>query len=859
MSAGSLLSAYQGQLADGGSSSISAPLVITIDDANTNTSSSSSSAGKSSATTAITVTVRSLEQALYAIPKTDFHCHLNGSISVPLLAHLERISRIATTTTTTTLPTSTPLPVNSSAKSGGGGGGSGAATSKEETILVFDSAAKRQSNILSSTAGNDNSSSHNAETRMQYCFAVFDNIYKLMTNLAFTRLAVQDMVLCSAAERVFAMEIRTSLRDGMTMSFAGSPSPSPASGSIDNSNSIRGVASAATAAAVEKEKECWSRVVTKREYVDAVVATVGHLLGSPSGVICFSTGKLLERPTPAWEADFSRIYGFLLLQQQPRQSHQQQKKDDCRMEEQRMHTVMTNAVAFAKSSMHVRLLVSVNRSGTVAAAHEATAIATAVQSDQLRDFYRWCVSGPLNSNSNGEGGVCRGVSEVLRATCWVTGIDLSGHCYKGSFNELEPIFSTARAGNGNGIDDDSGTTGGSINSTAVVVAASLGLTYHGGEKDDAGELAAMIASGPERWGHLVFTDPLNRAAILRRHDAIELCITSNLLTGGHNSVRDHHITGILDTWRQLRQEEEEEAKEEASVAMGQSGGCECLVDLLCNEGVYTCSAQLRLNRRLQRHSSDRERKWNQALMRSVAAGAIPNISFHTDDRGVFGTTAAHELLLASQHPLINGNATPTPPTTVPQSASAPSVTVEVIATPITQQEPASEDKGDGGGLSDADTRVVTAMRLLARLSLLNVFEVHWAVVLLALYVEHKQQQQRGTANTSNRNSDNTCCSCAASSLESAVAALAESEGTWSESWPAFVAVLGAIVNKAEEEETGGSGDTNAATGTGDAERKGSGRCACGTTTAATTMSLSLPARLSALESRWLTECFDRAA
>jgi adenosine deaminase len=107
----------------------------------------------------------------------------------------------------------------------------------------------------------------------------------------------------------------------------------------------------------------------------------------------------------------------------------------------------------------------------------------------------------------------------------------------------------------------------------------------------------MVAFCPDRYGHLVFTDRANLEQILtQQRRPIELCLSSNLLTTGHDSLDAHHI-------HQLEFHAE---------------------DYLAAHG---CLSSV--------HSPTKvDRSW---------------ISINTDDRGVFNTTLARELEILLSH------------------------------------------------------------------------------------------------------------------------------------------------------------------------------------------------------------------
>jgi adenosine deaminase len=105
----------------------------------------------------------------FCLPKVELHAHLNGSISMALLRHLRSLRDSTASASATTL-------------------------SMDDNMLETIKDPKE---------------------RMSYCFRVFDCVYQVMDNLAYTRLAVQDVLLHYAAEGTVFLELRTSLREGL--------------------------------------------------------------------------------------------------------------------------------------------------------------------------------------------------------------------------------------------------------------------------------------------------------------------------------------------------------------------------------------------------------------------------------------------------------------------------------------------------------------------------------------------------------------------------------------------------------------------------------------------------------------------
>ncbi|KAG5484220.1 hypothetical protein CUR178_07376 [Leishmania enriettii] len=561
-----------------------------------------------------------LASALHRVPKLDLHCHLNGSVSVPLLAHLER------------LLIHDGVPV-----SGWDGGDAGGKAGDDVVRHFFSSLEKRSQNVLAASLvdKDDGAAAATPAERMHYCFAVFDAIYKVMTNLAFTRLAVQDMLFTSAEENIFVMEIRTSMRDGLRRTFR------------------RG--------ADDEE-------VTKQMYVDTVIETVEHILSG--GLVDFTTGELLSAEASAqvlvwgaqkgaaldeageevaaaqWWQLYERVYGSLL---------QPPSKSLCGQEHRRYF--IDHIFRNLAERMHVRLLLSINRGAAAAAAWEAAQLTTRTQQRQIVEFHSWCAAHMRDRSGEGSGrdatdfhppspasladasSSSSALDRRLRRTCWVTGMDLSGNCYKGTYAELEPALAAARKG-GAAVPESNGTRTGCCDTRATA-----SITLHAGEKGDPQELYKMVLFAPERWGHLVFTDTANLSAILAAQQGIELCLTSNLLTGGHSHVVDHHLGDLLQLWESMP---ESRQRCGGGAEGGSSSAC-----YTATEAVRLAHRQARAMRRGGDPTAAAEPSTaDDGSSDTATTYVLPNISFHTDDRGTFGTTLSKELHMASQHPAI---------------------------------------------------------------------------------------------------------------------------------------------------------------------------------------------------------------
>lgn len=560
----------------------------------------------------------SLLDVLRRIPKTDFHCHLNGSITPGLLAHMER------------------LLLHERRRCSAGEHKAEEDEVKEGHMLFFNSQEKRMRNVLASPTAQEAASappgasaSHSSpKDRMHYCFTVFDAIYRIMTNLAFTRLAVQDMVLCSAAENITVMEIRTSLRDGLQRTFLQHKRENKGSGRT------------------HAEEDGEAAPVAKQMYVDVVIETVEHLLSG--GLVDLESGELLPLADTAailahahctgeetggnvaarWWRVYDRVYAPLFPAQVASPSSSSFPLPDAELVSRRQWCVSVLLPTLCHR-MHVRLLLSINRGADVAAAWEAARLTTATQQRQIRLFHTWCCAEPREPYA--------AVMVKLRRTCWVTGMDLSGNCYKGDYTTFNAALAAARSGSA---------------ASATAIRTTAAVTIHGGEKQDAAELAAMVAFGPERWGHLVFTDDANLSVILAAQQGIELCLTSNLLTSGHADVAEHHLGHLLELWNTMA----ESGQANAAAVTASTGGC------------YGITEKARLASRLafvtrrfgveaaSKVGADTTNTSSGSVADNKHSYVLPNLSFHTDDRGVFGTTLSDELLLASQHPGVAGMA-----------------------------------------------------------------------------------------------------------------------------------------------------------------------------------------------------------
>ncbi|KAL7704436.1 Adenosine deaminase [Lotmaria passim] len=653
-----------------------------------------------------------LLEGLRRVPKIDLHCHLNGSISPAMLAHMERLL----------------LDEHRRRSSSSGGGSSNTSTAKdsgavkqecgaspttaeaeEDHLFFFNTQEKRMRNVLASPTADDAKSSlpgasatHSSpKDRMNYCFSVFDAIYKVMTNLAFTRLAAQDMLICAAAENIAVMEIRTSLRDGLQRSFRRS------SAQATTAHNNEG-----TKEAVEGGVQC--EPVSKQTYVDTVIQTVEHLLAG--GLVDFESGELLSMADSAavlagvdvaveepadmicesnskgaplrhndtakrWWRVFDRVYTSQFVRLSlPRRavgsSGATTPADfdtNSGVHRHRHFFVQTVHPNLARR-MHVRLLLSINRASGEAAAWEAARLTTRTQQRQIRAFHAWCCAkgDATDKSSPRSGSFCKDASErliararvtlsKLRQTCWVTGIDLSGNCYKGRFAMFKMMLQAARDGvvpPDAEADRDLGAV------AAPSIRTSACVTIHGGEKVDAAELSEMAAFCPERWGHLVFTDDVNLEKILASRQPIELCLTSNLLTSGHADVEEHHLGHLMELWDRMQESRWPKEVQPSSSSTSKDlstepcFACTKAANEFARKALLSCRRGEPFKRRvldlvgMQECPKKCDVLSTETLNDDTSYYILPNLSLNTDDRGVFGTTLSDELLLASQHPAV---------------------------------------------------------------------------------------------------------------------------------------------------------------------------------------------------------------
>ncbi|CCW71376.1 unnamed protein product [Phytomonas sp. Hart1] len=293
----------------------------------------------------------SLEKILMALPKLDLHFHLNGSISPVILAHMKRLSTLSYNK----INSENVVDLN-------GGAIQDEPPSWGNSAPELSSVAPSMPNSSSLPMGyaglNANKLNRmNPKDRMLTCFKMFDEVYSIMTNLAFTRLAVQDILWHCAAENVLVVEIRTSLRDKLRW----------------------GIFQQNPAETREAKTENPEQEPSKEDYLWTVIDTVEHLL--QGGVVDFQTGELFpyltqsdildyasspggaattDGPRARWWSFFKALYGGLpyapVRPSRPGVRQTPMDGDSAVGLFDHLHHALCDR-------LHVRLLVSMNRGG----------------------------------------------------------------------------------------------------------------------------------------------------------------------------------------------------------------------------------------------------------------------------------------------------------------------------------------------------------------------------------------------------------------------------------------------------------------------------------------------------------------
>lgn len=477
-----------------------------------------------------------LYQKLHRLPKIDLHTHLNGSISNVCLQHMATLLFGKDSSTARVFQFS-------SAEEGDVY--NAATINAHEDPAATCKAAASAANCSSSTVPNVVATQQlptDPASRMHYCFTVFDAIYKVMNNLDFTRVAIQDVLFHYAAENTVYLELRTSLRAGMFSTFE------------EHKTSVIG---AGGGPGSSTQADYWRTVTdTVADCLDCSRATVQlpPIISPmpPFTLIRYDSAdgknndylEALSLWASMYGGSSSYVGAFVLkLAAEARASVKELDKH--------------SAVA-AMRRLRVRMLMSFGR-GQPMSENEGTA--ALIPQIIANDSVRRSSSSPLQHQPS------------MDDIAWdpfpsLVGVDLSGSAYKGDLDQMLTLLQGVRE------------------------KYSLAVSLHAGEKDDDTEIDKMIAFGPERWGHLVFLSEKHRLQMQSASTlcAVELCITSNLITSGSADVSTHHIHQWL----------------------------ECLLT-------------------------------DVAPAAALSPIGSSHISIHTDDRGVFATSMTKELWLLSKH------------------------------------------------------------------------------------------------------------------------------------------------------------------------------------------------------------------
>ncbi len=124
--------------------------------------------------------------------------------------------------------------------------------------------------------------------------------------------------------------------------------------------------------------------------------------------------------------------------------------------------------------------------------------------------------------------------EVIVCLAWefmcqgVVGIDLSGNPTKGQWSHWKKALKEARE-------------------------CGLKIALHAGEVPDKDEeMKEMLDFHPERMGHVCFMSSENEKRLMDSDIAVELCLTSNVLSNSVASYDAHHFKKYLHAWREAK-------------------------------------------------------------------------------------------------------------------------------------------------------------------------------------------------------------------------------------------------------------------------------------------------------------------
>jgi adenosine deaminase len=140
--------------------------------------------------------------------------------------------------------------------------------------------------------------------------------------------------------------------------------------------------------------------------------------------------------------------------------------------------------------MTVRLLLSIDRTGSEERAMETVKLAQRLRAEERAEAHKYIV-----------------------------GVDFSGNPTRGTFATFASAFEAARA-------------------------AGLRIAVHAAEVPNAADNASILAFRPDRLGHALLLSEADVAALQANPIPIELCPTSNLMTLKLASLRDHPTMGM---------------------------------------------------------------------------------------------------------------------------------------------------------------------------------------------------------------------------------------------------------------------------------------------------------------------------
>ena len=549
-----------------------------------------------------------LYAALLRLPKVDLHTHLNGSISNACLAHLAGLL-FGEDSSTARVFAHTDEEGPSAASPSSPSSSSAAAT--DRTTALFTSAATE----VGSDAHTNNNSAIPVDpaARMHYCFAVFDAIYKVMNSLDASRVACQDVVFHYLAEGASYVEIRTSIRAGMHATFAGHKAFVDAVAAANGGNAKAGEST---------QWDYWSAVTNA--IADSLTLT--DVCGAPSsagprehrcqlpsyvsleaplfGTIHPSFATLVASDAyvsglKRWAELFGGASSFVgayvlgLAAEATRVAEALRNNgDNASASPSIVRNLSTSDFPCVEAvrRLKVRMLLSISRGQSISDGEGTAAIIPAILAADA-EALRLAASKEEEEAAvvAGEKGADAALTTARKHKAaaaafacvfpLLVGIDLGGSAYKGHLPDILDLLGRVRSAHG------------------------LPMTLHGGEKSDDAETAQMMAFAPERWGHLVFISDAHREALQQQQPpmpraAVELCITSNMITNGSCEVTEHHV----DTWLDCLPVTDADA----------AGAPSSPTHVLVPRGTS-------------------------------------HVSLHTDDRGVFASSLTRELWLFSQH------------------------------------------------------------------------------------------------------------------------------------------------------------------------------------------------------------------